>query len=88
MISNNDLFCLGIVVLEILILIMALIVVYLWIKTLIFCIKYEENDDSKIKWVLIMFFGGVLGAVIYHLYRRPKIEKMIRKKRKVVLVDE
>jgi len=48
-----------------------LIFLYFWVKTIIEILKREMPVTNKIAWLLIVFFTGILGLVIY------KISEMI-----------
>ena len=57
---------------EIIILLVSLAAAVLWIWMLIDCATNEPSGSEKIVWVLIILFGGCVGAPIYYLVRRPK----------------
>ena len=42
-----------------------LIFLYFWVKTIIEILKREMPVTNKIAWLLIVFFTGILGLVIY-----------------------
>lgn len=50
----------------------------LWIKMLMDCIKREEfqikGDNAQLIWILILLFGGVIGAVLYYFLEKKKSE--------------
>ncbi|MBK8495084.1 MAG: PLDc N-terminal domain-containing protein [Chitinophagaceae bacterium] len=48
-----------------------LIFLYFWVKTIIEILKREMPFTNKIAWLLVVFFTGILGLVIY------KISEMI-----------
>lgn len=44
-----------------------------WIRVLIDCASNEASTgNDKIIWLLIIFFGGLLGALLYVFVRRPQ----------------
>jgi hypothetical protein len=49
----------------------------LWLWMLIDCIsrKNFENENDKILWVLIIFFAGALGALIYFFVVKRKLDQ-------------
>ena len=45
----------------------------LWVWVLIDCATHEPpQGNDKIVWILIILFGGWIGALIYLLARRPR----------------
>lgn len=46
---------------------------YLWIWTLIDCIKNEPTEgNERIVWVVVIAVASWIGALIYLIARRPK----------------
>ena len=45
-----------------------------WISMIIDCVKRKFKDDSsKILWILILIFLGILGAIIYYfVVKKPE----------------
>jgi len=44
-----------------------------WIWMLVDCATKEaDTGNTKIAWVIIVIFTGIIGAVIYYLVRRPR----------------
>lgn len=51
----------------------ALISFVFWIWMLIDCLTKESSEgNDKLVWVLVVFFGHLLGAAIYFFVRRPE----------------
>ncbi len=45
----------------------------LWFWALIECLTKEPSDtNDKLLWALIIFFGSLLGAILYFVVRRPE----------------
>jgi hypothetical protein len=50
-----------------------------WVWMLVDCATNESSGTEKIVWVLIILFGGCIGAPIYYFARRPRrIEELGR----------
>jgi hypothetical protein len=50
----------------------ALLIVF-WIWMLIECAVYESNErNTKATWLLILFVGNWIGALLYLFVRRPR----------------
>ena len=50
----------------------ALLIVF-WIWMLIECAVYEPNEgNTKATWLLILFVGNWIGALLYLFVRRPR----------------
>jgi hypothetical protein len=50
----------------------ALLIVF-WIWMLIECAIYESNEgNTKATWLLILFVGNWIGALLYLFVRRPR----------------
>ena len=48
-------------------------ILYVWIKTLVEIANTQFPDSTtKIVWGLIVFFTGIIGALIYILVGRPR----------------
>ena len=48
-----------------------------WIWMLVDCLVKEPSDtNDKLLWALIIFFGHLLGALLYVLVRRPERQRM------------
>lgn len=44
-----------------------------WLWMLIECLVKEPSDSSdKLLWALVIFFGNLLGAILYFVIRRPE----------------
>jgi len=44
-----------------------------WIFALVDCVRRDfPGDNDKLMWILIMLFGGLIGALIYWVVGRPK----------------
>ncbi len=43
----------------------------LWTWALIECALREKNSSVRLGWLLAIFFGQILGAVLYLAVRRP-----------------
>jgi Phospholipase_D-nuclease N-terminal len=41
-----------------------------WIWMIVDCIKHETSDSTKIAWILVLVFTGIIGAPIYFFVRR------------------
>ncbi len=51
----------------------ALLSFVFWLWMLIDCLTKEPSEgNDKIVWVLVVFFGNLLGAAIYFFARRPE----------------
>lgn len=50
----------------------------LWIYSLIEISKNQYKKDNKTLWVIVVFFGGPIGAAIYWLVGRKDIIKKIQ----------
>lgn len=45
----------------------------LWIWMLVECLRAEPREgNERLKWGLIIFFAGAIGALIYMVVRRPQ----------------
>ena len=50
----------------------ALLIVF-WIWMLVECAIYESNEgNTKATWLLILFVGNWIGALLYLFVRRPR----------------
>ena len=44
-----------------------------WVVMLIEIITKETSQgDTKIIWIIVVLFAGILGALLYYFIRRPK----------------
>ena len=43
-----------------------------WAWTLIDCATKQSDKNTKLAWIIIIAVTGVIGAVAYWLFRRPK----------------
>ncbi|MCL3781696.1 PLDc_N domain-containing protein [Prolixibacteraceae bacterium JC049] len=58
---------------ELAIIIPAVILITLFpIWALVDLIRSDNSVDSKILWVIIIFFFNILGSILYFLFGRPK----------------
>ncbi len=53
--------------------VIGLIAMIYWIRVLIDCATNEASSgNDKIVWLVIIFFSGLMGALLYVLVRKPK----------------
>lgn len=52
----------------------------IWLWMLIDCITKEPSEgNDKIVWILVVVLTGIIGALIYLFYRRPKRKQQFGK---------
>jgi len=57
----------------ILIVVVVLATIGFWIWTIVDCATKEpDTGNTKIVWILIILFAGIIGSIIYFFARRPK----------------
>ena len=54
---------------------LAAILLFVWVRALALAIIIEEKPGDKIIWSLVVFFGGLLGALLYLLIRWPFLRR-------------
>lgn len=50
--------------------IVALAVLGFWVWMLVECASREPRGNNRLAWLLVIFFGQVIGALVYFLVRR------------------
>ena len=52
----------------------SIITLIIWLWLLIDCVQRENYDgpNDKLLWVIIIFFGGLIGAVLYYFMIKTK----------------
>ena len=48
----------------------ALLVFAFWIWMIVDCVRHETEGSTKIAWLLIILFVGIIGAPLYFFVRR------------------
>jgi len=68
------LFLLLILVFYLIFLLVALVGFVLWILMIIDCARRDDfkGENDKLLWILILIFGGIIGAVIYYFVVKKK----------------
>lgn len=78
-ISTSGLLILVLVLVLIQLVIISLIVLY-WFRALLDCINHEKDKEKKLIWLLVILFGGLIGAILYKFIRVPERMKEINKR--------
>lgn len=56
-----------------LVLVIGLVSTVLWVLAIIEVLtKESDQGNTKIIWLLVIFFGHILGALLYYFIRRPE----------------
>lgn len=62
----------GYVIALVLLLLIAIPLLIIWVKTVIEISQSNYPDGTKIIWLLLVLLGGILGIVLYYLIGRKK----------------
>ena len=60
------------VVLSVILLLFSLAALALWFVALVHCIS-KKHDKDRMLWVIVVLFGGPIGALLYWFMGRPKM---------------
>ena len=57
-------------------LLISLVIFVLWLWMLIDCLKHEDfpNENDKVLWAIIMLLGGWIGALLYYILVKRKMD--------------
>ncbi len=56
----------------------SLVIFIVWIWMLVDCLTKESSEgNDKLIWGLVIFFGGIIGALIYLIVRRPERKRLL-----------
>jgi len=71
---------------QIIILIIGLIAFLFWLSELRLVIKMHDSDfpdrNDKLMWFLLVFFGSILGAVLFMIWRIEHVNAKVRESEK------
>ena len=52
-----------------------ILLIVFWIYMLIDCVKSEDDNITKLMWVLILLYGSWVGAIVYYYIKKPENDR-------------